>query len=239
LEGHGRVFGSSAIALRKSAIMTLQFLSTDRVRHFVRGLVLSCLAPNLVFAQAKSGPSQPASSSCRIEHMDYKGWHAQQLSNRWVQLKRHGHHEFGRRRSSLLPGGGDQFTSLSAASRGELRSGDGTVPTRAGSEFHGVTDAGIVVRPLRATRLESGKVGLSGSFGVFFAGRLLAQCYDEHGLSLGSIPMATVDPVATVSVETEIAPPGKPARISLHLEDANGLDRGSLQEVQVGTGENR
>src|ERR1700730_13985693 len=112
-------------------------------------------------------------------------------------------------------------------------------PTRAGSAFHGVTESGIVIRPLRATRLESGKIGFSGSFGVFFAGRLVAHLYNEHGSSLGSIPVAEVDPVEFPSLETEIAPPGKPARISLHLEDWNGLDRGSLQEVQVGTGENR
>ena len=36
-------------------------------------------------AQTTSGPSQPA-GSCRIESTDYKGWHAQQVSNRWVQL---------------------------------------------------------------------------------------------------------------------------------------------------------
>jgi hypothetical protein len=111
-------------------------------------------------------------------------------------------------------------------------------PTRVGSEFYGVTDAGVVLRPLRAARVENGKIGLSGSFGVFFAGRLVAHFYDEHGLSQGSVIMAPVDPVEAVSLETEIAPPGKPARISLHLEDGNGLDRGSLQEVQVSTGEN-
>jgi hypothetical protein len=113
------------------------------------------------------------------------------------------------------------------------------LPTRAGSEFHSVTDAGVVLRPLRATRLENGKIGLSGSFGVFFAGRLVAHFYDEHGSSLGTAAIAAVDPVEAVSLETEIAPPGKPARISLHLEDGNGLDLGSLQEVQVGAGENR
>jgi hypothetical protein len=112
-------------------------------------------------------------------------------------------------------------------------------PTRTGSEFHGVTDAGLVVRPLRATRLENGKIRLSGSFGVFFAGRLVAHFYDDHGLSLGNVALAAVDPVDAVSLETEIAPPGKPARMSLHLEDGSGLDRGSLQEVQVGTEENR
>lgn len=111
-------------------------------------------------------------------------------------------------------------------------------PTRAGSEFHGVTDAGIVTRPLRATRLESGKIRLSGSFGVFFPGRLVARFYNEHGLSLGTTPVADVNPTEPVSLEAEIAPVGKPARLSLHLEDGNGVDRGSIQEVRVVTEEN-
>ncbi len=112
-------------------------------------------------------------------------------------------------------------------------------PTRAGSEFHGVSDAGIVLHPLRATLLESGKVGLSGSFGVFYPGQLVAHFYDERGLSLGNIHLATADPTEAVSLETEVAPPGKPVRISLHLQDGSGLDLGSLQEVQVGSGEKR
>ena len=112
-------------------------------------------------------------------------------------------------------------------------------PTRAGSEFHAVTDAGIVLHPLRATPLESGKIKLSGAFGVFFAGRLMAHFYNEHGAELGSLPVADVDPAELVSLETEIAPPAKAARISLHLKDSNGLDRGSLQEIQVASPENR
>ena len=112
-------------------------------------------------------------------------------------------------------------------------------PTRVGNEFHGTTDAGIVASPLRATRLENGKIGLSGSFGVFFTGRLVAHFYDEHGSSLGSSPVADVDPAELVALDTQIAPSGKPARISLHLEDWTGLDRGSLQEIQVTPRETR
>jgi hypothetical protein len=111
-------------------------------------------------------------------------------------------------------------------------------PTRAGNEFHNATDAGIVLRPLHATQKQD-KIGLSGSFGVFFAGRLVAHFYNEHGLSLGSTTVATVDPTEPVSLATVVAAPAKTARISLHLEDGSGLDRGSLQEVQVETGENR
>ena len=108
------------------------------------------------------------------------------------------------------------------------------LPTRAGSEFHGVSDAGIVIHPLQTTRLENGRIRISGSFGVFFAGRLVAHLYNEQGALLATMPVANVDPAESVSVDTEVAPPEKPARLSLHLEDQNGMDHGSLQEVQIG-----
>jgi len=112
-------------------------------------------------------------------------------------------------------------------------------PTRAGNEFHGAKDAGIVIRPLQSVRLENGKIKLSGSFGVFCAGRLVAHFYNEHGSSLGAMAIATVSPAEPVLLETEVAPPGNPARVSLHLEDDHGVDWGSLQEVQVDSGDNR
>ena len=111
-------------------------------------------------------------------------------------------------------------------------------PSRVGSEFHAATDAGVVVQPLRATHRENGKIKVSGAFGVFFAGRLVAHLYNEQGAELNSVPVADVDPVELVTLETEIASPDKSARISLHLEDWAGLDRGSFQEVPVGSQEN-
>jgi hypothetical protein len=107
-------------------------------------------------------------------------------------------------------------------------------PTRSGgNEFHGVTDAGIVVRPLRATGLENGHVTLSGAFGVFYSGRLMARFYDDHGRPVGVMQVAEVTPTEPVSLQTEITPPEKSARISLHLIDESGTDRGALQEVPV------
>jgi hypothetical protein len=108
-------------------------------------------------------------------------------------------------------------------------------PTRTESDIHGVTDAGILVRPLRAARLDGGKVNLSGSFGVFYAGHLIAHFYDERGSSLGTMQIAEVTPAELADLHLEVAPAGKAARISLHLVDQNGLDRGPLQEVRVGT----
>jgi hypothetical protein len=112
-------------------------------------------------------------------------------------------------------------------------------PTRSGSEFHGATEAGILVHPLRATRSESGKIKLTGTFGVFFAGHLIVHLYDDHGNALGIMRAVDVDPTRLVSLDIEISPNTKTARLSLHLEDSNGVDRGPLQEVQVGTSENR
>ncbi|HEY7097838.1 MAG TPA: hypothetical protein VH437_14020 [Terriglobales bacterium] len=106
-------------------------------------------------------------------------------------------------------------------------------PTRVGSEFHGVTDAGIVVTPLRVAYQEKDKIKLTGSFGVFFAGHLVAHLYDQHGSSLGTVRVAEVDPTAIVSLVTEVTPEKKPSRVSLHLEDENGLDRGAVGEVRV------
>jgi hypothetical protein len=109
-------------------------------------------------------------------------------------------------------------------------------PTRAGSEFHGVEEAGVVIRPLESVRLDNGKIRLSGSFGVFYAGRLVVHFYNQHGSSLGTMPTLTVDPTEPVLLETEVVPPaGTVTRVSLHVEDENGVDRGSLQEVEVGT----
>jgi hypothetical protein len=74
---------------------------------------------------------------------------------------------------------------------------------------------------------------------VFFSGHLVAHFYDEHGRALGTLPILNVNPEEPVSLETEIVPPAKPARLSLHLEDEQGMDRGSLQEVRIGTEDNR
>lgn len=109
-------------------------------------------------------------------------------------------------------------------------------PTRAGSEFHGVTDAGIVMRPLQASYLENGRIRLSGSFGVFYSGRLVAHFYDDHGASVGTTRVADVKPTEAVVLQADVAPSGKPARVSLHLEDETGLDRGALQEIRIGVG---
>jgi hypothetical protein len=110
-------------------------------------------------------------------------------------------------------------------------------PTRAGDDFRGVTDPGVVMRPLEAT-VENGKVKLEGSFGVFFAGHLVAHFYDRHGSRVGMMPVAQVTPTEPVTLKAQVTAPANAARVSLHLEDESGVDRGALQEVQI-SGDNR
>src|SRR6201987_821316 len=94
-------------------------------------------------------------------------------------------------------------------------------PTRSGNEFPGVADSGILIRPLKATATEKGKIKLSGSFGVFYSGQIVARLYDEHGHAANVTPVAEVSPNQPVSLETEIASPGKTSRVSIPLGDAS------------------
>lgn len=111
-------------------------------------------------------------------------------------------------------------------------------PTRSGAEFHGVTDAGILIRPLQATAMENNKIRLSGTFGVFYSGRLETHFYDEHGRSIGVSPLTDVNPVEPVTLQMEITPPSKASRLSIHLVDESGLDRGALREVRIADQDN-
>ena len=109
-------------------------------------------------------------------------------------------------------------------------------PTRADADFQGVTDAGVILKPLHAAReAAGGKIRLAGTFGVFFPGELVAHFYDARGLAIGTQLLAQVDPRNRVVLQITLDDPGQAGRISLHLEDANGLDRGALGEVGVET----
>jgi hypothetical protein len=111
-------------------------------------------------------------------------------------------------------------------------------PTRAGAEFHGVSNAGVLIRPLKARRLANDAVKLAGTFGVFYSGRLVAHFYDQRGASVAATSIMDVNPTEVVTLERDFLP-GKVARVSLHVVDENGVDRGSLQEVTVESEEQR
>jgi len=107
-------------------------------------------------------------------------------------------------------------------------------PTRGDSAFQSVKDSGVVLRPLRAVETGSrGTIEISGTFGVFFPGRLVAYFYSPGGAAMGTEPLTEADPRKVVSLQVSSAVRGHPGRVSLHLIDPNGLDCGSLGEVVI------
>jgi hypothetical protein len=105
-------------------------------------------------------------------------------------------------------------------------------PSRLNGDFTTVTEAGLVGQPLAARRTGD-KIELSGSFGVFFPGELKAFLYNESGVGKDQVPLAAVRPQEPVNLHQTITAAKNIARISIHLIDSNGADRGALGEVLV------
>jgi hypothetical protein len=107
-------------------------------------------------------------------------------------------------------------------------------PTRADGALQTVKDAGLMLKPLRAIEASaSGRVDITGTFGVFFPGHLVAYFYSSRGSAMGTQAVVTVDPRQILSLQSSVPFSGHPGRVSLHLVDTNGLDRGSLGEVLI------
>ena len=87
-------------------------------------------------------------------------------------------------------------------------------------------------KPLAARR-SGGKLNLSGSFGFFFAGELKAYLYDRGGLKESELDLQAVGPQDLLLLHQTIAANNTVARVSIHLIDSNGVDRGALGEVLV------
>jgi hypothetical protein len=109
-------------------------------------------------------------------------------------------------------------------------------PTRANSELRGVTSAGVIMTPLSVTPSANGLV-FSGSFGVFSPGKLQARLVDAHGVEQQGvkIDIGSVAPQTRVELRREIKVGGQPTRVSIHLVDDQGVDRGSLGEAAIPT----
>jgi hypothetical protein len=103
---------------------------------------------------------------------------------------------------------------------------------RADKELRTVTPAGVVLRPLAASWTAEG-LQLSGSFGVFFPGRLVAHVFDLRGLEIATADLHSVDPQTSVELKQTIKAPTGAYRVSIHLDDEHGVDCGSLGEVEI------
>ncbi len=105
-------------------------------------------------------------------------------------------------------------------------------PTRMGSDFKATTWSGVVGQPLAAAGTANG-LTLSGEFGVFYPGKLVAHFYSLGGEALGTATLDTVTPSAPVKLQETIQAPAETGRVSLHVVDQQGLDHGPLGESFV------
>jgi hypothetical protein len=103
-------------------------------------------------------------------------------------------------------------------------------PSRLSDPLSTVTEAGLVGKPFAAQR-KGDSLQLSGSFGVFYPGELKAFLYDEGGLRRKEVTVQAVKPQEPIELHQTITAEKNIARVSLHLVDSNGADRGALGEV--------
>src|SRR5690242_10537289 len=66
--------------------MTTQPVLFNRLQALCTCFATLALAMSLSGPLAWSQSRSPKNSDCRVEAVDYRGWQAQQISNRWVQL---------------------------------------------------------------------------------------------------------------------------------------------------------
>jgi hypothetical protein len=104
-------------------------------------------------------------------------------------------------------------------------------PTRMGEDFKTATWAGVIGKPLTANRTDTGLV-LSGEFGVFYAGDLVAHLYSKSAEG-NTVKVTSVTPTEPVQLQTTIQTPPGTSRVSIHLVDAKGVDHGPLGEVSL------
>ncbi len=105
-------------------------------------------------------------------------------------------------------------------------------PSRLTPDLTTVTDAGLVGKPLAAHRT-AGKIELNGTFGVFFPGELKAFLYDEGGVQVSQVSLAALHPQDLIALHQTIPAANNVNRVSIHVIDSNGADRGALGEVFV------
>jgi len=105
-------------------------------------------------------------------------------------------------------------------------------PTRMDSTFQSATYSGVVGTPLAAAATPNGLM-LSGNFGVFYTGQLMAHFYNRGGEAIGTAPAGDANPLQPLKLQVTVQAPPETARVALHVIDVQGVDRGPLGEAFV------
>jgi hypothetical protein len=90
----------------------------------------------------------------------------------------------------------------------------------------------VINKPLSASLNANGLL-LSGSFGVFFPGELMAHGFNARGVETDAISLLSVDPANSVELHQQIRLSPSAVRVAIHLVDDAGADRGSVGEALI------
>lgn len=168
---------------------------------------------------------------CRIQPATFEGWKAQALINDWVQLTIVP--QLGGRLMQVQFGEAEINSPMRQLQPGASHALDTRwFPVRTSKGLRAVAAAGVMECPLIAS-LTASRLQLSASFAVFFAGRLNAQVFDPNGVESNVIELQSVDPLQAVELNRTIRVPPGGGRVSTHLNDQHGLDRGSSGEAKI------
>ncbi|MGO9272362.1 MAG: DUF4380 domain-containing protein [Terriglobia bacterium] len=108
-------------------------------------------------------------------------------------------------------------------------------PTSVVNPIVDATWAGAVSEPFAAKVEPGGKnVRLTGVFGVFTPGALIANFYGPMGEELGHDTLQSVDPRQVVRLDKSVPLPKDTFRVSISVNDEDGESRGVLGNVIVG-----
>jgi hypothetical protein len=100
-------------------------------------------------------------------------------------------------------------------------------PTRITNPVRDAVPAGAISEPLSG-EINGDQVRLTGVFGVFEPGTLVAAFYTARGEELGHFPIAPVDPREVVRVDKTLKLPPDAFRVSVFVQDADGQNLGVL-----------
>jgi len=105
-------------------------------------------------------------------------------------------------------------------------------PTRSTDELKAVKYAGTVEIPFEVKAAPNGLL-LTGEFGVFYPGTLIAHFYGRGGEALGVTKISDLNPLEPLKLNSTTNVPEGTTRVSLHVVDLKGTDRGDLGEAFV------
>jgi Domain of unknown function (DUF4380) len=105
-------------------------------------------------------------------------------------------------------------------------------PTRAGKDFLAVTDAGVIRDHLRISS-ETKTQKLTGAFGVFYPGKIVAKFLDKDGKQVAEVKLKSVTPQEPTKLNERIKVPKGASRVALQLVGFQGQLHGVLDDISI------